>query len=88
VDSYRLIEDLSMDTKKSDLVKAVYMQLEELEGYDMIKPEGKGLAVDQHVETCPRDSRNRGVAIGSVRSCRSVLRIYSYYLAFQRKADV
>ena len=31
-----------MDLRDSDLVKAVSMQLEELEGYGMIKPEGKG----------------------------------------------
>jgi len=42
VDSYRLLEDLGIDPRESDLVKAVSMQLEELEGYGMIKPEGKG----------------------------------------------
>ena len=42
VDSYRLLEGLGIDPRESDLVKAVSMQLEELEGYSMIKPEGKG----------------------------------------------
>ncbi len=42
VDSYRLLEDLGIDPRESDLVKAVSRQLEELEGYGMIKPEGKG----------------------------------------------
>ena len=42
VDSYRLLEDLGIDPRESDLVKSVSMQLEELEGYGMIKPEGKG----------------------------------------------
>jgi hypothetical protein len=42
VNSYRLIEDWGIDPRESDLVKAVFMQLEELEGYDMIRPEGKG----------------------------------------------
>jgi hypothetical protein len=42
VDNYRLLEDLGIDPRESDLVKAVSMQLEELEGYSMIKQEGKG----------------------------------------------
>jgi hypothetical protein len=42
VDSYRLLEDLGIDPRESELVKAVSVQLEELEGYGMIKPEGKG----------------------------------------------
>jgi hypothetical protein len=42
IDSYRLLEDLGIDPKESDLVKAVSNQLEELEAYGMIKPEGKG----------------------------------------------
>jgi hypothetical protein len=42
VDGYRLIEDLGIDPKEIVLVKAIFMQLEEFEGYDMIKPEGKG----------------------------------------------
>jgi hypothetical protein len=42
VDSYRILEDLGIDPRESDLVKAVSMQFEELEGYGMIKPEGKG----------------------------------------------
>ena len=42
VDNYRLLEVLGIDPRESDLVKAISMQLEELEGYGMIKPEGKG----------------------------------------------
>ena len=42
VDNYGLMEDPGIDPRESDLVKAVSMQLEELEGYSMIKPEGKG----------------------------------------------
>jgi hypothetical protein len=42
----------------------------------MIKPEGKGLAMDQHVEACPRDCRSRGMAIGSIPRYRSMRRIY------------
>ncbi len=42
VDNYRLLEDLGIDPRESDLVKAVSKQLEELEGYGMIKSEGKG----------------------------------------------
>jgi hypothetical protein len=42
VDNYRLLEDLGIDPKESDLVKAVSHQLVELEEYGMIKPEGRG----------------------------------------------
>ena len=42
VDNYRLLEDLGIDPKESDLVKAVSNQLEELEEYGIIKPEGRG----------------------------------------------
>lgn len=42
IDSYRLLEDLGIDPRESDLVKAVSKQLEELEAYGMIKPEGRG----------------------------------------------
>jgi len=42
VDNYRLLEDLGIDPRESDIVKAVSRQLEELEGYGMIRPEGKG----------------------------------------------
>ena len=42
VDSYRLLEELGIDPRESDLVKAVSKQLEELEGYGMIKPTSKG----------------------------------------------
>jgi hypothetical protein len=41
VDSYRLLEALGIDPRESDLVKAVSRQLEELEGYGMIKAEGR-----------------------------------------------
>jgi len=41
VDSYRLLEALSVDPRDSDLVKAVSKQLEELEGYGMIKTDGR-----------------------------------------------
>jgi hypothetical protein len=42
VDNYRLLEDLEIDPKQSDLVKAVSLQLEELEEYGMIKADGRG----------------------------------------------
>lgn len=42
IDSYGLLEELGIDPRESDLVKAVSNQLEELEGYGMIKPDGKG----------------------------------------------
>ena len=42
IDSYRLLEELGIDPRESDLVKAVSKQLEELESYGMIKPDGKG----------------------------------------------
>jgi hypothetical protein len=42
VDSYRLLEELGIDPRESDLVKAVSKQLEELEGYGMIKQYGRG----------------------------------------------
>jgi hypothetical protein len=42
VDNYRLLEDLEINPKESDLVKAVSNQLEELEEYGMIKAEGRG----------------------------------------------
>jgi len=41
-DSYRLLEDLGIDPRETDLVKAVSKQLEKLEGYGMIKAEAKG----------------------------------------------
>jgi len=41
-DSYRLLEELGIDPRESDLVKAVSKQLDELEGYGMIKPDGWG----------------------------------------------
>lgn len=41
VDSYRLLEALGIDPRESDLVKSVSRQLEELEGYGMIKAEGR-----------------------------------------------
>jgi len=42
VDSYRLLESLNIDPRESELVQAVSHQLEELEEYGMIKPEGRG----------------------------------------------
>jgi hypothetical protein len=42
VDSYKILETLGVDPMESELVKAVSKQLEELEGYGMIKPDGKG----------------------------------------------
>lgn len=42
VNSYRLLETLGIDPRESELVKAVSKQLEELEGYGMIKAEAKG----------------------------------------------
>jgi len=42
VDSYALLADLGIDPRESDLVKAVSNQLEELERYGFLKPEGKG----------------------------------------------
>ncbi len=41
-DSYRILEALGIDPRESELVKAVSKQLEELEGYGMIKADGKG----------------------------------------------
>jgi len=42
VDSYSLLEALNIDPRESELVQAVSHQLEELEEYGMIKPEGRG----------------------------------------------
>jgi len=42
VDSYRLLEQLGIDPRESDLVKAVSRQLEELEDYGMIQATAKG----------------------------------------------
>ena len=42
IDSYGLLEILDIDPRESDLVKAVSCQLEELEEYGMVKPEGRG----------------------------------------------
>ena len=41
MDSYRILEALGIDPRESDLVKAVSKQLEELEGYGMIKTDGR-----------------------------------------------
>jgi len=41
LDSYRLLEELGIDPRESELVKAVSKQLEELEGYKLIKSEGR-----------------------------------------------
>lgn len=40
-DSYRLLEALGIDPRESELVKAVSKQLEELEGYKLIKADGR-----------------------------------------------
>jgi len=42
VDSYRLLEELGIDPRESDLVKGISRQLEELEGYGMIEATSKG----------------------------------------------
>ena len=42
VDSYRLLEALWIDPRDADLVKAVSRQLEELEGFGMVKAEAGG----------------------------------------------
>jgi regulator of replication initiation timing len=41
VDSYKILEALEIDPRESELVKAVSRQLEELEGYGLIKAEGR-----------------------------------------------
>lgn len=41
VDNYRLLEELDIDPRESDLVKAISKQLEELEGYKLIKMDGR-----------------------------------------------
>jgi len=41
VDSYRLLEELGIDPRESDLVKAVSTQLEELEGYKLVETDGR-----------------------------------------------
>ena len=40
-DSYKLLEELGIDPRESELVKAVSRQLEELEGYKLVKAEGR-----------------------------------------------
>ena len=41
IDSYKLLEELGIDLRDSDLVKAVTNQLEELEGYTLVKTDGR-----------------------------------------------
>jgi hypothetical protein len=41
VDNYRLLEELDIDPRESDLVKAISKQLEEVEGYKLIKMDGR-----------------------------------------------
>lgn len=41
MDSYQILEALGIDPRESELVKAVSMQLEELEGYGFIKVDGR-----------------------------------------------
>jgi hypothetical protein len=42
VDSYRLLEELGIDPKDSDLVNAISRQLEDLEGYGLITNTSRG----------------------------------------------
>lgn len=42
VDSYKLLEELDIDPKDSDLVSAVSKQLEELEGYGLVANTSRG----------------------------------------------
>lgn len=42
VDNYKILEALGIDPRESDLIKAVSKQLEELEGYGMIRATPKG----------------------------------------------
>ncbi|MCJ7444627.1 MAG: hypothetical protein MUO26_08880 [Methanotrichaceae archaeon] len=42
IDNYRLLEELGIDPRESDLVKAVSTQLEALESYRLIKATEKG----------------------------------------------
>jgi hypothetical protein len=41
IDNYRLLEELGVDPRESDLVKAVSSQLDELEAYKLIKTDGR-----------------------------------------------
>ncbi len=41
IDSYRLLEELGVDPRESDLVKAVSSQLDELEAYKLIRTDGR-----------------------------------------------
>lgn len=41
VDNYKLLEELGIDPRESDLVKSVSSQLEELEGYKLVKTDGR-----------------------------------------------
>jgi len=41
IDSYKILEALGIDPRESELVKAVSQQLEELEGYGMIRTDGR-----------------------------------------------
>ena len=41
IDSYRLLDELGIDPRESDLVKAVTTQLEELEAYKLITMDGR-----------------------------------------------
>lgn len=41
IDNYRLLEELGIDPRDSDLVKAVSSQLDELEAYKLIKTDGR-----------------------------------------------
>ncbi len=41
IDNYRLLEELGIDPRESDLVKAVSSQLDELEAYKLITTDGR-----------------------------------------------
>lgn len=41
IDNYRLLEELGIDPRESELVKAVSSQLDELEAYKLIKTDGR-----------------------------------------------
>jgi hypothetical protein len=40
-DSYKILDALGIDPRESELVKAVSMQLEELQAYGMVKTDGR-----------------------------------------------
>jgi hypothetical protein len=42
IDSYRLLEEMGIDTNESDLVKAISRQLEDLEAYGLVSSTSRG----------------------------------------------